>query len=151
MKFCNCFSFKLGAQLKRKRGRTNKSIATDIFFITSLQFNKHNLSAIISQALECLLFGAGNDFVLQVPAHIYEVIAVTGHPDDKVAMLLGILLGFTLRLGVNNVELNMMAVELEVRSNQVGKFVNTVTSKHLRIEFHIQQGTSCPGVVNSGS
>ena len=47
-----------------------------------------------SDVLERLLFGAGNDFVLQVPAHIYKVVAKTSYPDDKVAMPFGILLGF---------------------------------------------------------
>jgi hypothetical protein len=65
-------------------------------------------------ALKRLLFGAGDDFVLQVPADIDKVIAVTGHPDDKVSMVLGIFLGFTKRLSSNDVELDVMTVELKV-------------------------------------
>lgn len=65
--------------------------------------------------LKRLLFGAGNDFVLKVPAHIDKVVAETGHSDDKVAILLRILLGLTQDFGANNVELDMMAVELKIR------------------------------------
>ncbi len=42
---------------------------------------------------EGLLFGAGDDFFLQVFAQVHEVVAVAGDADDQVAVLFGMLLG----------------------------------------------------------
>ena len=53
-------------------------------------------------------------------------------------MLFRILLGFTQRFGIDDVELNMMAIKIEVGPNQMSEFVDTiVTSQHLWTEFHI--------------
>ena len=40
-----------------------------------------------------ILFGAGDDLVLEVAAEVDEVVAVAGDADDQVAVLLGVLLG----------------------------------------------------------
>ncbi len=107
--------------------------------------------------LKRLLFCAGNDFVLEVPADIDKVIAETCDPDDKVAMFFGISLGLAQSFGSNNVELDMMALELEVGPYQGNELVEAFTGEHLRIKFHIQQCSpgadvvnSCCGLENSG-
>jgi len=51
--------------------------------------------------LQGVLFGAGDDFVLEVAAEVDEVVAVAGDADDQVAVLLGVLLGLAEGLGVD--------------------------------------------------
>ena len=61
-----------------------------------------------------LMFGAGDDLVLQRPAQITEVVAIAGHAHDEVAVLLRVGLGRPQRGCVDHVELDVVAVEPEV-------------------------------------
>ena len=60
------------------------------------------------------MFCAGDDFLLQFAGQIAEVIAVAGHADDQVAVRSGFGLGLAQRFGPDHVELDVMAVQLEV-------------------------------------
>ena len=55
---------------------------------------------------------------------VAEVVAVAGHADDQVAVLLGVGLGLAQRLGVDHVELDVVAVHLEVAADQVRQLVD---------------------------
>jgi hypothetical protein len=61
------------------------------------------------------VLGARDDLVLQRPRQVAEVVAVPGHAHDEVAVLLGVRLRRAQRVGRDDVELHVVAVEREVR------------------------------------
>src|ERR1035437_1162469 len=66
---------------------------------------------------ETRLLRAGDDFVLQGGGEVAEIVAVAGYPHDQIPMLLGMRLRLAQRLRRDHVELDVMAVELEVRAH----------------------------------
>ena len=59
------------------------------------------------------------DLVLQILPEIDEVVAVAGHPHDQVSVVLRVLLSLPEGGGVHHVELDVVAVQAEVGSDQV--------------------------------
>lgn len=78
--------------------------------------------------LEGFLFSSGNDLVLQYLAEIAEVIAVSCNADYEVPILLWVGLGCPKGFRCDYVELDMMTIQLEVRSDQVGQIVEAFFS-----------------------
>lgn len=68
--------------------------------------------------LEGAVLGAGDDLILQGLAQVTEVIAVAGHPDNQIPVLLGVCLCGPQGLGPHHVELDVVAVQLEVGADQ---------------------------------
>ena len=71
-----------------------------------------------------LVFRAGDNLVLQLLGHVVEVVAVAGNADEEVAVLVGVLLCVEEGGGVDNVELDVMAAELEVGADEVSEFAH---------------------------
>jgi hypothetical protein len=72
------------------------------------------------------MLSARDDFVLKFLRQVAEVVAVAGHANDKVAMLLWICLGVAEDFSGNNVELHMMATHLEVAPHKVCQAVEPI-------------------------
>jgi len=101
------------------------------------------------ECLESLVFGAADDFVLEGFADVVEVVAVACHADDQASILFGILLRFAQRLGVHHVELDVMAVHLEVCPHEAHHFINAgFVFEELRGEFLVQQRSACAEVIH---
>ena len=86
-----------------------------------------------------LMLCTGNDLVLQRLAQITEVVAVSCHAHDQVAVLVRVLLGCSQRVGIDNVELNMVPIQPKVRSDQPHEVVQIiVVLEQLRRELLIE-------------
>jgi len=68
------------------------------------------------------VLGAGDDLFLQRGRQVAEVVGVAGDPDDEAAVSLGVDLGLAQRLGGDDVELDVVAVGLEVDELRCRKF-----------------------------
>src|SRR5208282_2941665 len=96
---------------------------------------------------EIRLFGTGDDFVLKGLGQVAEVIAVARNPDDQIAMLLRMQLCFTKSGRVHNVELDVMAAELEIGAHQMSEVIDAILALHDRGgEFLIEQGAARAGM-----
>ena len=69
--------------------------------------------------LKNFLFGSVNNFFLKSPAEVHEAIAVTCDPNDKVSIFFGFFHGVVKSGGVDDIELDMMAVHFEIGSHQM--------------------------------
>src|ERR1019366_7346407 len=67
------------------------------------------------------LRGSGDDLVLKARSDVVEIVAVAGHAHNQVAVLLRLFLCRLQRLGRHHVELDVVPVHLEVRTNQLGQ------------------------------
>ena len=70
------------------------------------------------------MLGPLDDLVLQLDRAIQEIFAVAGHPDDQVAVLLGVLLSIALGVGGDHVELDVVPRHLEVGPDQMAEVVD---------------------------
>ena len=66
----------------------------------------------------------GDNFLLVMPVQVDEVIAVTGNPHQQVAILIGYLLGPAQGGGVHHIELDVMAVQVEIGSDKMSHAVD---------------------------
>lgn len=64
---------------------------------------------------------APDDLILQILSQVVEVIAVTRHPHDQVLVLLGEFLCIPQGVGIDHVELDMMAVHPEIAADQLDR------------------------------
>lgn len=86
---------------------------------------------------------AGDDFVLQLLSHVVKVVAVASNTNEQVAVVLRMLLGIEERLGVNDVELDVMTAELEVGADERGELFQVfVATQQVRHEAHVEQRAS---------
>src|SRR5208283_1734319 len=93
-----------------------------------------------------------NDLVLECLRNIAEVVAITSHPNNQVAIFFGIGLGGTQSFRSDHVELNMMAVHAEIRSDEMQQAIDPLFSLHQRRrELLIQERSARSGVVHLGS
>ena len=81
--------------------------------------NSLSTSPVVRLASKPLVFRSCNDLILQSLAEVAEVVAVAGDAHDEIAVLLRMSLCFAERCGVHHVELNMMAPQLKIRSDEV--------------------------------
>jgi len=75
--------------------------------------------------LQRLLFGAGDNLVLQAARQVAEEVTVAGDPDDEVAVLVRFRLGSAQGRGRDDVELDVMPTQREVAAYQVGQSVES--------------------------
>jgi len=96
-----------------------------------------------------LLLSASDDFVLQRFGQIAEVVTIAGDPHDEVAIFLRIGLGGSQGIRRNDVELNVVTVQLEVRPDQVGKAIEALLIfQQLGCELLVQQRSPGAGMVH---
>jgi hypothetical protein len=67
---------------------------------------------------------AADDLVLELQTAVQEIIAVTRHAHDQVAVLLRVLLGFPQRVGRHHVELDVVPGHLEIRPHERPQIMN---------------------------
>ncbi len=77
----------------------------------------------LQRHLHQLLFRSADDLFLVVTVKIDEVIAVTGHPDQQVAVFVGVFLGGAQGLGIDDIELDVMAAEGEIGADKAAQLV----------------------------
>ena len=82
-------------------------------FLGAYQQHRNALSA--AKPLLCAL----NDLILKRFIQIAEIIAVSRHAHDQIPVLLRIFLGRTQGVPVHHVELDVMAVHIEVGADQI--------------------------------
>lgn len=91
------------------------------------------LSSVTEKTLasKSVLLGSGNNFLLVVLVQVNEVIAVSGDPNQQISVLIRRRLGFAQCLGINNIELDVMPIELEISPNEMRKlFDSLIAFKH---------------------
>ena len=87
-----------------------------------------------------MLLRSLNNLILKRLIQISEVIAVSGYADDKVLVLLRILLSVQKKLAVHNVELYVMAVHVEVGADVVSQVVEAfLTLLYVRGELLVEK------------
>ena len=97
------------------------------------------------------MFSPGNDLVLQSGGEIAEIIAVARNPHDQVPILLRVLLSRAESFRGDHIELDMMPVQLEVRTHQVCQPVDSFFAlEQLPRELLVQQSAAGAGVVHFG-
>ena len=74
--------------------------------------------------LKGFLFSPGDDFFLMVFIQINKIVAVAGNPNKQVPVFVGRTLGFSQRLGINDVELNMVTIEIEIGPDKMGDILD---------------------------
>jgi len=95
------------------------------------------------------VFCPPDNFILEILTQVIEVIAVSCHPDDQIAVQFRMFLGFTQCFGINYVELYMVTIEAEITPYQSRKVPVTVfIFKKLRREFLVQQSASCTKMID---
>ncbi len=101
--------------------------------------------------LKSALLRPRDDLILQSLAQIAEIIAVAGHAHDQVAVLLGVLLRLAQGVGFDHVELDVMAVHLEIRTHQMGHLLDALLVRQkLGGELLVEQGAAGAQVVDLG-
>ena len=73
--------------------------------------------------LALLVLSAGDDFVLQLLRHIVEIVRIACYAHQQIAVVVRMLLGIEQRLGIHDVELYMVAAELEIGADEAGTFL----------------------------
>ena len=63
--------------------------------------------------------GTPDYFILQIDSQIDKVITISGNPHNQVPVFAWFLLRFAQGFGIDNIELNMMAIHFEIGSNQL--------------------------------
>lgn len=83
-----------------------------------------------------------DDLVLKSPAEIPEMVTVAGNPDDEIPVVFRMLLSLQKRLAVNDIELNVVAVQVEIGAHQACHVVEPLLPGHIgRSEFLVQQSS----------
>ena len=72
------------------------------------------------------MLSPANDFFLQVGAEVAEVIAIASDSDYEAAVGLWVTLGIPKRLCVYYIELDVVAVQLEIGPHQVEQRINAL-------------------------
>ena len=72
------------------------------------------------------VLGPGDDLVLDLPGQVGEISGVSGNPDCKPAMFLRVLLRIEKCLFIDNVDLQVHAAQIEVRSDQRAEYVSSL-------------------------
>ena len=86
------------------------------------------------------LFGPFDDLVLQLFAEVVEMVAIAGDPDNQVLILVRMILCVDQRLPVDDVELDVVAVQAEIGTNQRGHvFQAPVAGNDGRDEFLVEE------------
>jgi D-arabinose 5-phosphate isomerase GutQ len=89
-----------------------------------------------------------NYLILQILSQVVEIIAVTSHPYNQIAIQFRVLLRFPESSSIDNIKLDMMPVKSKIAADQgCQTIVALLILKKLRREFLIQQCTSSPEVV----
>ncbi len=70
------------------------------------------------------LLGARDDFILRIGSQRCEVCAEPGNPHDKVTVGFGMLFRGAQCLGVDDVDLKLLATHLHVRRRERGQSIN---------------------------
>jgi len=92
-----------------------------------------------------------DDLVLQVGRAIQEIIAVSGHAHDQVAVFLRVDLGFAKGVGRDDVELDVVGVHLEIGPDEMAEVAEALlVGQQLRREFLVEERSPGPDVVNLG-
>ena len=74
---------------------------------------------------------------------INEIVAVSRNAHQQISILIRGLLGLAERVGIDYVELNMVAVELEIGADEAGEVIDALfTLKDAREESLVQQGAA---------
>ena len=98
-----------------------------------------------------LVLCPGDDLILQHFAEIAEIVAVAGHAHDEVPILLRVLLRSAQRGSAHNIELDVVAVQLEIGADQLNELVQaSVVGEQLRREFLVEQGAASADVIHLG-
>jgi len=69
------------------------------------------------------MLGPGNNLILQRAAQITEIITVSRHPHDQIAVLFWVLLGGAQRIRIHHVKLDMVPIQPEVSAHQLNNAV----------------------------
>ena len=89
------------------------------------------------------MFGTCDYVCLQICIHIVEIIAVTGNTYQQVAIFLRMFLCIVERFGIDDVKLDMMSAQCEVRTNQSTELVDVLFRlQQTRHETLVQQRTA---------
>ena len=72
------------------------------------------------------MFRAGDNLVLQRPRQVAEVVAVASHADNEIAVLIGGGQGFAQRRRRDDVELEVVPAEPEVRADELRELLDAV-------------------------
>ena len=97
------------------------------------------------------MLGAGDDLVLEGLAEVAEVVAVAGDADDQVTVLFGMGLRLAQRLRIDDIELDMMAVELEVGADELNEHIEAgIVFQQLGRELLVEQSAAGAGVIQLG-
>lgn len=94
--------------------------------------NINAIPVILSSLLESLVLGSCYNLVLKLGSHVVEVVRITCYPDEKVLVLVRILLCIEQGVCVNDVELYVMSSEREIRTDEASEF--------LEVDISLQQG-----------
>ena len=75
-----------------------------LFLFPTAEYSEDRTFSALGETLFC----PGDDFILQLPAQVSEVIAVAGYPDDEIFILFRMSLGVPEGLPVYHIKLNMV-------------------------------------------
>ena len=85
------------------------------------------------------LLGSRDDLCLKSRSQVTEVIAITRHAHDEVAVAFRMRLRLVQCFGRDYIELDVVAIQFEVRTNEVQEIVKTFRAfHHTRRELLIQ-------------
>ena len=90
-----------------------------------------------------LLDRSGNNLFLMVFVQIDKIIAVSGHPHQKMPIFFGGGLGFTQGFRIHYIKLDMVTVEIKIGAYQMGKVLHPVlVAEKIRKKPLVQQGAA---------
>ena len=77
---------------------------------------------------------------MQLGGHIVEVVGVAGDANEEVAVFIGVLLGIEERGRVDDIELDVVAAELEVGADEMTELAHILlATQQVRHETHVQE------------
>ena len=89
---------------------------------------------------------------MKLRTQVAPLLGETRHADDKVLVVLRMLLSIQQRFLVDDVELDVMAVHVKVAAHQVGQVLDTlVAGNGAWRELLVEQGAACCRVVHLGA
>lgn len=89
------------------------------------------------------MLGSCYNFFLVIFVQIDEIITVTGDPNQQIPVFIRCGLCVSQCLGIDDIKLNMMAIEFEIGTNEVGKIFDALFAvENIWQKSLVEQGTA---------